>query len=268
MYEMNMQCNGCGSSNITFDPKRRILHCNQCGKEEYYSRATLNASGKVVYSRQNALKFFAGGNYELAKRSAEDVIGISMDNAPALYILSFCDEFLSGRAGALKNFFSTMSDMPLEYDEVLELMTLFTASPNRLLEYEREVIELIATNMQSEKDAELIGTFFDKLCPYLINKRSSSDFLTKELASDYMELAGHCGIPKTCYALLNGIQVNPDSPYASGTFFLKARSRYFYEHYVLPVGEIINAMKQSEFKEKFQRAYNQKKEAFLHDTGI
>ena len=268
MSDGNMQCHGCGSSNITFDPRRRTLHCNQCGKEEYYSRATLNSNGKVVYSRRNAVKFFTAGNYDLARHSAEDVIGISLDNAPALYILNYYDEFVSGRAGALKRFFTMVADTPLEYDEVTELMSLFTASPNRLLDCEKEVIELIAVNMQSEKDTALIGEFFDKLCPYLISKRSSTDFLTAELAEDYRDLAKHCGIPKTCYALLNGIRSNPESPYVSGTFFLKGKTQYFFDHYVLPVGDIIDSMKPNEFKEKFRRVYAQRKAEFMKDAGI
>ena len=62
MEGAGLQCHGCGSTNVVFDSKRRILKCNQCGKEEYYSRATLNSNGKVVFGKQNAMSFFNTNN--------------------------------------------------------------------------------------------------------------------------------------------------------------------------------------------------------------
>lgn len=261
-----MQCHGCGSTNVRFDPQRRMLVCNQCGKEEYYSRSTLNASGKVMYARQNAITFFGEGRYEQAKEYAEDVLNISVDNAPALYILAYFDEFVLGKNESLHRYFSKMEKIALEYDEVQELMKLFIASPYKLMEHEEEVIKLLAVNMQSEQDAPVLCAFFDKLCPYLISKWPSMGYFKPSLTELYAELAGHCGIPKTCFALLNAIQSNPDSPYVSNTFFLKPKTEYFYEHFVLPVGKVINAMKDDQFKAKFLAAYKQRKEKFEADA--
>ena len=86
---------------MTFDPKRRILLCNQCGKEEYYSRATLNANGKVVFSRRNAIRFFSEGKLEDARHYAMEVLNISMDNAPAMYILRRVYRAEAGRDAAV-----------------------------------------------------------------------------------------------------------------------------------------------------------------------
>ena len=147
-----MQCHGCGSSQVTFDPKRRILLCNQCGKEEYYSRATLNANGKVVFSRRNAIRFFSEGKLEDARHYAMEVLNISMDNAPAMYILAYYDEFTARKTDAMRRFFQQIRDVALEYDEVTDLRGLLLSSAYSLADYEEDTIQLIAVNMQSAED--------------------------------------------------------------------------------------------------------------------
>ena len=266
--EGGMQCSGCGSTNVTFDPQRRMLVCRQCGKEEYYSRATLNANKKVVYSRQNAINFFVNGKFDLANQYAHDVINIAKDNAAALYIMAYYDECVLGKSRSMKSFFMFAEQTALEYDEIQELMQLFLASPYSLIDHEPDVISVLAKNLQDPKDAQTLCDFFDKLCPYLIGKRPSIGFFTDEMIETYRELAEHCGIPKTCYALLNAIQTNPDSPYAGNSFFLKSKTEFFYEHFVLPVGKIIDSMAAGPYKEKFQSAYNHRKQKFKADAGL
>jgi hypothetical protein len=266
MNASSMQCHGCGSTNVTFDPKRRILICNQCGKQEYYSRATLNTNKSVVYARQNAINFFTQGNYDTARQYAQEILNISVDNAPAVYIIAFYDEFSLGRNGSLKRMFALLDSMALEYQEVVDLMELFISAPGKLIEYQEEVITTIAKNMQDEKDAQSLCTFFDKICPFFIAKWPSMGFLKPSLVELYIELADHCGIPKTCFALLNAIQKNPDSPYANNTFFLKPKTEYFYEHFVLPVGRVVEAMKDKQYRIKFLAAFEQRKEQYERDS--
>ena len=257
-----MTCHGCGSTNVSFDAKRRVLVCFQCGNEEYYSRATLNANGKVLFSKQNAMKFFADGKLDNAQYYALDVLNVSRDNAPALYIMAYYDEFVQRRDGALKEFFRTIDDVALEYDEVRELMQLFKASAYNLMDYEFDMILLLAKNMQADEDAKELGDLLDFFCPLFLSKRNSSSFLTPERIEIYRDLADHCDIPKTCFALIKAIQTNPDSPYAADTFHLKARTRYFYDHFVLPVGSVIAVMKETEMKPKFLAAYQKIKQQY------
>ena len=262
MEGAGLQCHGCGSTNVVFDSKRRILKCNQCGKEEYYSRATLNSTGKVVFGKQNAMSFFNDGKYDEARHYALEVLDISMDNAPALYILSYVDEFVSGKSGEMQRFFNQMKDIALEYDEVKDLRELIWASAYRLMDYEKDIIQLITANMQAREDLPELTAFLDKICPYFISKRSSADYLDAELADMYKELAEHCGVPKTCFALLKSISENPDSPISNNSFFLKAKAKYFYDNYVEVIGGIIRSMAESEFKQKFVAAYAQKQNSF------
>jgi hypothetical protein len=263
-----LQCHGCGSSNVIFDPKRRILTCNQCGKEEYYSRATLNSNGKVQFSKENAINFFVEGKFENSQRYAMDVLNISKDNAPALYIMAYYDEFVLRKEGTLKNFFYEIRDLALEYDEVHELKRLLLASAYNLVDYEEDALRLIAVNMQSEEDSEQLCDFVDKLCPYLINRRSSMDFLSNNQIEIYEELAGHCDIPKTCFALLKAIDDNPDSPYINNCFYLRSKAKYFYDNFILPVGKIINAMRTKELRDKFANSYMKKRTRYEEDAAL
>lgn len=262
-----LQCHGCGSTNVVFDPKRRILTCNQCGKSEYYNRATLNANGKVIFSKDNAINFFMQGKYENARHYAMDVMNIFKDNAPALFILAYYDGIVMRIDGAIKRFFNEVKELPLEYDEVKELRKLFTATAYNLMDYEEDVIRLIALNMQDDEDAKELCEFVDKICPYFISKRTSMDFFTDDLQDMYSDLADHCDIPRTCFALVKSIENNPDSPYVSKCFYLKSKTQYFYNHFVLPVGEVIGSMKTEELKKKFMASYEQKRLKYESDAN-
>lgn len=261
-----LQCHGCGSNNVEFDPKTRKLICHTCGNEEYYSRATLNSNGKVAFSRQNAINFFMEGKFNDSRHYAMDVLNISMDNAPAMYIMAYCEEFVTKNDGAMKRFFGQIKEVALEYDEVQDLKKLLVASTYRLQDYEEEVIQMIAVNMQSEEDAKDLCEFIDQICPYLISKRTSMNYLTQNLADMYKELAGHCDIPKTCFALLKSIESNPDSPYVNDGFYLESKTQYFYDKYVIPIGDIIREIGDAGLREKFVSSYEKKRTKFVTDS--
>lgn len=263
-----LQCRGCGSTNVVFDPKRRILLCNQCGKEEYYSRATLNASGKVVYGKKNAIRFFTDGKMEDARHYAMDVLNISADHAPALYIIAYYDEFSARRPDSMRRFFKQIESVALEHEEVRDMRTLLLASAYNLADFEEDVIKLIACNMQSPEDADDLCSFIDAFSPYLIARRTSSAFFTEDLIGMYQELAEHCSIPKTCFALLKSIETNPDSPYVNNGFFLKSKTRFFFEHYVTAVGDIVSSMRDQELRNKFWGAYKVRCDKYKADAGI
>ena len=190
------------------------------------------------------------------------------DNAPDFYIMAYYEEFVVKNDGALKRFFHQMQEVALEYDEVQDLRKLFVASSYRLQDFETDMIQLIAANMQAEEDMEELCGFIDQVCPYLISKRTSTGYLTKELADMYRELAEHCTIPKTCFALLKSMETNPDSPYMDNSFYLKSKTRYFYDNYIIPIGTIINAMSSQEYKEKFVSTYQKKQAKFLADAEL
>lgn len=261
MEIMGITCQGCGSTDVQFDPATRKIHCNQCGKEEYYSRAQLGATGKVAFAKDNAILFFKEGNRDSARKFAGDVLNTMQDNAAALFIMAYCDEFVESRSGAIKDFFQKLDSIALEYNEARDLKDLFSASVYNLRDYEAEMVSLIIKNMQSPDDRSELETWIDSICSYCIGKYPSSDFVTSERVKLYCDLASHCDIPKTCFALLKGIKSNPDSPYATNCFYMKAKTAYFREHYVVPVGIVISAMQEGPYSQKFSTAY----EAFLKE---
>lgn len=270
MELQGIECLGCGSTNVEFQPSSRKIICKQCGREEYYSRATLNKNSKVILAKDNAIKFFMNGDLETSQHYAREVLNLFIDNAPALYIINYYDEIKNAKNSCIKNFFSSIinnSDLALEFDEIRDLQTLFIASARILSDYEKEIIEISAANMQAEDDRKELGEFIDKICPYFIKNRFSLDFLNTEMVSYYKELAAQLDIPKTCFALIKSIVENPDSPYVGNTFYLKSKTQYFYNNFVLIVGDIINNMVESKYKPKLRAAYEQQLAAFKKNAG-
>ena len=150
----------------------------------------------------------------------------------------------------------------LEYDELRSLRELIIAGLPRLNDFEPEIITLVATNMQTQEDEQALCEFIDTICPYFIMKRPSINFLTIELVDLYTELAQHCSIPKTCFALLKSIDTNPESPFVKNDFFLQGKTRYFYDNYMLQIGDIFDSVRDKNIRNKFVGVYMQKRTEF------
>ena len=263
MEVFGLTCAGCGSTDVDFNTETRKVTCNQCGKVEYYSRAQLGATGKIVIAKDNAIKFFREGNLPGAREFAVGVLNVMQDNAAALFIVAYCDEFVEGQAGAMEGFFRRTDPMPLESDEVKDLMALFEDKLPNLRDFEVQVVTLVVKNLQSPDDRARLSEFIDRVCPYCILHYASEDFMTPEREDFYRDVAGHCDVPKTCLALLRGIREIPSSPWKAGSFAMRARAMYFLEHYVEPVGRVVSAMRDGRFKPKFLQAYAQEHEKYL-----
>lgn len=265
-----LKCSGCGSTDVEHVPSQRKIICNQCGKEEYYSRATISRNKNVILAKDNAIKFFLSGNLESARHYALEVLNLFADNAPALYIVHYYDEVKNARNASLEQFFTSLiqdTSLNLEYDEIRELQALCVFSAKTLVSYEKQLIQISVQNMQSPDDAKELALFIDKICPYFISRRTSSDFLDSELVSFYQELAEHLDTPRLCFALIKAIAENPESPYVRSSFSLEGKTKYFYDHFVLPIGEIVNNMKESLYKAKLRAAYTQKLNDYKQRAG-
>lgn len=257
MEVQGLTCHGCGSTDVDFDPKTRKIRCRQCGREEYYSRAQLGATGKVAFAKDNAIHFFLDGNLSSAREFSSDVLNTMQDNVAALFIVAYCNEFVDGMAGSMAGFFKNAAPTALEYDEVRDLICLFEHTLHNMRDFEVEMVTLVVQNMQSNDDRPELESFIDTVCPYCISHYASEDFLTPERIDFYQDIAANCNVPKTCLSLLKGIRDNPGSPYKTNSFGMRGRTAYFLEHYVEPVGRIVQAMKGSQLKPKFLLAYQQ-----------
>lgn len=263
-----LKCNGCGSTNVRFDEKNRLLICYQCGKEEAFSRHDFANNEKIVMIKDNAMKFFLDGKIDDAHKYAQDVLNIMLDNIPALYMMAYYDELVCKRIGALKSFFAQAAQIKdVDYHEIRDMLKLFGATARYLLDYESEMLTFVALNMQSDEDKKELCEFVDKMCPYFIVKRSSIDYFVKN-AELYADFAEHCGIPKTVYALIKAIieVPNPDSPYKDNQFDNHERNQYFYNNYVLPVGKIVTVMNISEMRDKFLAYYSKVKDKYAKEV--
>lgn len=205
---------------------------------------------------------------EDARHYAMDVLNISMDNVPALFVLSYYDEFVARKPDAMRQFFVRAMEVALEYDEVRDLCSMLMAAAYNMADFEESMIELLWLNMQSPADARELCTVIDTICPFLIAKRPSVAYLTPTLAEKYKKLAEHCGIPKTCFTLIKSMETNPDSPYVGNAFYLHAKVEYFYRNYVVKVGEIVHAMNEPTMKPKFVGAFETKCRQYLADAGM
>ena len=217
---------------------------------------------------ENAIKFFKNGQFQDAKKYAYDVLNIALDNAPASYIIAFTNEFVECKSNSMKNFFTNAKGLLLEYDELEKLMELFIQSVPRMLDFEEDILTVVSLNMQTEEQAAKLCEFVDRICPYFIGKRISLNFMTDEMVEIYGDLAEHCSVPKTCFALLKGMDTNPDSPLLNDDFTYEAKVKSFYKNYILPVGEIIGKMRSQEFRAKLMPAYNKKRDYYEKKANI
>lgn len=252
-----LTCNGCGSTDIEFDPKIRKVHCNQCGREEFYSRARLGATGKVAFAKDNAIRFFNSGDFATARQFANDVLNMMQDNSAALFMVAYIREFYDGDAGIMKEFFRDVETVALEYDEVRDLLGLFEGKLYNMRDFELEMLTVIIKNMQSKDDKEQLESFIETVCPTCIKHFASADFLNETRIELYTDIVSHCRVPRTCLELIRAIRENPDSPYKSNTFAMQNKTQYFLAHFVEPVGGIIAAMAPIAEKPKFLLAYQQ-----------
>lgn len=261
---MGLTCSGCGSSNVIFDPETRTLTCNQCGNISYYSRATLNRNGKVLWAKENAITFFKEGQLEQAMSYAHDVLNISKDNIPALFIVAYCDEFRRGKPNSLDKMLQKIEETPdVEYDEIQELKELFLSAAPNLNDYEKQILRIVAKNQQSEKDKKGLLEFIDCICPYFITNQKNSRYLDDELISIYKDYISYIGCPKTCFQLLKSIQTNNESPFVNDDFHFVSKAKYYQQHYMTPIRKLLESYPEKGIRMKFIKAYEEIEQEFM-----
>lgn len=254
------RCPGCGEP-VDIDFKTRKGHCDFCGNVVTFPRSAFNNSENVKNELKHCMRCFEEKRYVDAKTHAENILATAYDNAPALYGRAFYEAFsaVNKNSARIGEFFRAIENLTLEGEEVEMLAKMFILTVYRLKDNEEDVLHFASTYLSG---AELCN-FVDSFSPLLIVKRDSIDFFTPTLSELYAEIATQCSIPKTCYALLQAMLQNPDSPYPENRFFLKTKTQRFYNDFVLPVGEIIKKMDSQELSSKFYKVYQIKSNDYL-----
>lgn len=253
-----IRCAGCGSSNIyiTNDGSTPVMLCKQCG-----GRYRLTADAGLDFSHTNAIRFFAGQMLPTAVHFARDALKIAPGDIPANYILAYDAEFQQKQNGSLKAFFSSAQEQVLLREEAAELMKLFLTYEKKLTVYEQDVLLLLTKDPQC--DRESLKEFTNAFCSAQIVRRSNVDFLNEEMKQLYIFLIAECEAYRICTTLLAAIKGNGGSPYHGDNFFQEKRTQYFYEHFVLPVGEIISSISNDPYRMWFEDRYQQEKQQYL-----
>lgn len=255
------RCPNCGAT-VDIDFKTRKGFCDFCGKTVVFPRRTFNSNGKIQDDLKICLRCFEEKRFEEARKHAENVLAVAIDNGPALYARAYYEAFfaVNKNTARIGEFFRQILDIDLDGEEVEPLKKMFLATIFKLDSHEEDVLRWAEANLVPSD----LCNFVDSFSAILISRRSTIDFFTPELEELYQKISASCSIPKTCFSLLQAISKNPDSPYPENRFFLKTKTQRFYNDFVLPIGEIIKVMASQELREKFYKAYQQQLNDFTN----
>ncbi len=256
-------CPNCGmpveASAMNF--KTRRAHCDFCGKEIIFPKRSSTASPNAVHALEEATRFFMEKNYASAKTCAETVVSMVPGNAPALYIIAYYNAFVApvkNRSSLDRLFKETLPDVEFEIEEEEAFKSLLIKTILYASIYEEEII----CKFVEFDDASEAAEFIENFCPFTIAKRTTYTWLTPELVDAFKAISKKAAIPKTWYALLVSVSKNPESPLATGQFYLRTKSANFYNNYLLPVGEILSCISDQTMKTKFVTVFNKLKADF------
>lgn len=259
MDAMTFRCPGCGGT-VDIDLKTRKGVCGWCGNSITIPRKQINGLDDVQSELTVCVRSFLEKRFGAAKDHAERVLAIAIDNAPALYARTYYEAYAADirNTARMTGFFEQLQEIEPDGEEAENLKEMFLSTVFKLDAYEENVLRWASTAFSGQE----LCAFVDAFSVQLIPRRTTIDFLTPGLVEAYKNVAAACTAPKTCYALLQAILNNPDSPFRTGCFYLKTKTQRFYRDFLLPVGEILNSMASPELKNKFCHVYQSKKEEF------
>ncbi len=252
-------CPGCGQP-VDVDFKTRKGLCNWCGNVVTFPRTRFNSDDKVQNELALAVRYFEERRLDDAKTHADGVLSVAIDNAPALFIRAYYESYAAANRNSerIADFFRELETIEADGEEVPILVKLFLLSAHKLEVHIEKVLAWAKENLPRDD----LLKFADEICPSVIMRSGSADFFTPQLVATLKEIAATCSIPKTCYALLAAIEKNPDSPYPNDRFFLRTKTRRFYDEFVLPVGEVIGSMESMQLKDKFYYVFEAQREKY------
>lgn len=256
------QCPNCPASipeqYINF--KERTAKCPYCNSFVQLPRKTLNSSDAVIQDMAQAVRFFCEGNYDSARNHAERTLSVSFDNAVALFVIAYYNAYCAPvkTFKGLDIFFKeTLQSIELEAEEADGFKKVVLCKGLQLGDYEKYILKALSNSTA----AQPINTFIDEFSAPLIVRRKTIDWFDEEMCMVYAFMSQYVEIPKTWYALYQGIVKNPDSPEAANTYYLKTKTERFFNSYVLGVGKVFESIQSEAMRAKFLPAYQKIRDA-------
>ena len=256
-------CPGCGAliPADRIDFKTRTAYCDFCCQTIRFPKQHSHNSPSLSIALEETLKLFMAGNVESAKSEAETVLSLSSGNPAAHFVISYYKAYIAEikSSSVIKKYFETTwkdALFEIEEEEMCKQMLLKTVL--RSAEFEEQILG----KLMEYDDPKEMADFIEKFSPTAISTRRDIRWFTPAMASIYKELTLKCNLPKTWYALYSVIRKNPDSPLFSNDFFLKTKTRIFYEDYLLKVGDIFSGIKDERWRKEFNGAFLKLKKDF------
>ncbi|MBE6585675.1 MAG: hypothetical protein E7645_04010 [Ruminococcaceae bacterium] len=202
---------------------------------------------------KHAYDCFMQKDFKNAKASAEKALQNGSTDVPCAFIKAYYHSYVENTSNrnAMELFFK-QSYPRLNDEDLLKMKNLFLISMYQIMPFEERALRLL---VNSNKGYEGMGAFVDSFSANLIPKQTGISFLTPGLLSLYKDLAKANTLPKTCLALMKAINTNSDSPIPNNTFYLTDSVRAFYDRYFVPIGGVINAMKDDATRTKYVAVY-------------
>lgn len=250
------RCQGCGSeipSNL-INFKTRHATCPWCGLEIVFPKRHSTASPNAQIAIEEAYNLFMIDNFDSSLKCAEHALTMVNTSIVATFIVDYYKSFVASikNTKSIDLFFKTkLQDFEFEIEEEEMFKNMLYKKALKVSIYEEEIL----AKFEEYDDPKELQEFVEKFSPILISKREDFNWLTEHMVDVYKRITKRVPIPKTWYALYSSAVKNPESPLQNGLFYLKTKTDRIYKDCIIPIGEILDLIKEENYKEKFSKGY-------------
>lgn len=250
------RCQGCGSeipSNL-INFKTRHATCPWCGLEVVFPKRHSTASPNAQIAIEEAYNLFMSDNFDSSLKCAEHALTMVNTSAVATFIIDYYKSFVAFNKNtkSIESFFlNKLPNFDFEIEEEEMLKNMLYRKALKVGVYEEQILE----KFEEYDDSKELSEFVENFSPILIGKRENFNWLTSNMIEVYKKITRKTSIPKTWYALYSSLVKNPESPLQNDSFYLKTKTNRIYIECILPIGEILNLIEDSNYKEKFSKGY-------------
>ena len=250
------RCQGCGSeipSNL-INFRTRHATCPWCGLEVVFPKRHSSASPNAQIAIEEAYNLFMNDNFDSSLKCAEHALAMVNTSVVAAFIVDYYKSFvaINKNSKSIESFFiNKLPEYEFEIEEEEMLKNMLCKKALKVSLYEENIL----TKFNEYDDTKELSEFVEKFSPILITKREDFNWLTENMINVYKSITKKTSIPKTWYALYSSAVKNHESPLQNGLFYLKTKTQRIYSECIVPIGEILDLIKEEDYKEKFSKGY-------------